>query len=576
MVSARPAMHHELGIFTGKVKSFNMKTGYGFIECPSLKSQGYQDVFLHTSQLQQFVVGNSVRFTAYLSSKGHPQAKDLQLDGASPPSTVNLGTFTGVVKSFFPDKGYGFISSAKLRAQGYEMDTFLHHSQLSRFQTGSVVRFEAYLDVKGRLKARHLQSADTDDFRVGALVVARQALQALCGGYLSLEVGLELEVLYIGSTHDAEESGWLYAQRCADGSEGWVPCHAVELNDGRSGGGRVSNEDNQVAPLEAVSPSEPAMNTNQHVAISNALAYGTGATAQAESFGHADEVPAAADAQTPPPRCPPPGRPCPEVIANCHLDTSQEPLDDCLERPTCGLQRNFGAVAPRGVELLGASAPAGTDWRYPLYDVDRNAFVGHAAGAVAEARAQHLLAVVMNGLDELCWDRPANGLGAMSRGTKWMVRSGCQCPYRYGGVTVQPVSFPPWMQEVLQACMPACGLPENASWPNSCNLNCYADGSDGVDWHADDEPLFQGTNGNCRIISLSLGETRTFEVRLRDEAGSGGCQIRLRSGDLCTMEGLVQRHYVHRVPKASGKHLRLRLNLTWRWIVVHDPRRCGL
>merc|ERR1712107_154362 len=75
--------------------------------------------------------------------------------------------------------------------------------------------------------------------------------------------------------------------------------------------------------------------------------------------------------------------------------------------------------------------------------------------------------------------------------------------------------------------MPLCGLPNPRSWPNSCNLNCYADGSDSIDWHADDEPLFQGQALDCRIISLSLGEVRTFELKLAEEAeaGTSKCQL---------------------------------------------------
>ena len=58
----------------------------------------------------------------------------------------------------------------------------------------------------------------------------------------------------------------------------------------------------------------------------------------------------------------------------------------------------------------------------------------------------------------------------------------------------------------MQRRMPACGLPDAAQWPNSCNLNCYADGTDSIDWHADDEDLFRGLVSDCRIISLSLGQ----------------------------------------------------------------------
>mmetsp|Transcript_100485 Transcript_100485/g.324022 ORF Transcript_100485/g.324022 Transcript_100485/m.324022 type:complete len:120 (-) Transcript_100485:323-682(-) len=109
-------------------------------------------------------------------------------------------------------------------------------------------------------------------------------------------------------------------------------------------------------------------------------------------------------------------------------------------------------------------------------------------------------------------------------------------------------------------------------WPNCCNLNLYEDGGMSVGWHADDEQLFLGRMKDCPIISLSLGQTRTFELRPNEpeEAEPPSCRIELRSGDLVTMEGLMQKHYQHRVPreKATGP----RINLTWRWIRKHALR----
>jgi len=68
-----------LGKFMGSIKSFNPKSGYGFIECPDLKAQGHQkDVFLNHQQLGEFEVGASIQFTAFLNNKGCPQAKDLE------------------------------------------------------------------------------------------------------------------------------------------------------------------------------------------------------------------------------------------------------------------------------------------------------------------------------------------------------------------------------------------------------------------------------------------------------------------------------------------------------------------
>merc|ERR1712224_979083 len=81
--------------------------------------------------------------------------------------------------------------------------------------------------------------------------------------------------------------------------------------------------------------------------------------------------------------------------------------------------------------------------------------------------------------------------------------------------------------------------------------NLYEDGGMSVGWHADDEELFQGRTDDCPILSMSLGQMRTFELR-PNELGEGdrACyRVELRSGDLLTMEGLVQKHYQHRVPR---------------------------
>jgi len=78
-----------LGEFEGYVKSFNPKSGYGFIDCEDLRSFGCQhDVFLHHQQLGEFEVGARVLFTAYMNSKGQPQAKDLKPLGGESLATA--------------------------------------------------------------------------------------------------------------------------------------------------------------------------------------------------------------------------------------------------------------------------------------------------------------------------------------------------------------------------------------------------------------------------------------------------------------------------------------------------------
>ncbi|OLP76421.1 hypothetical protein AK812_SmicGene43643 [Symbiodinium microadriaticum] len=146
-------------------------------------------------------------------------------------------------------------------------------------------------------------------------------------------------------------------------------------------------------------------------------------------------------------------------------------------------------------------------------------FLRAGKGGIDADTAKRWANLVKDGIEDAGgWDRPQGNLGTMSRFTKWLVRSGCSCPYRYGGAVVDATPFPPFMNELMDVVMPLCGFPkeEAEDWPNSCNVNLYADGTDYLDWHADDEPLFGGRHGDCCIISLSLGQERPFQLRLTD------------------------------------------------------------
>jgi len=67
-----------LGTLEGQIKSFNDKSGYGFINCPEVVELGYKDVFLHYNQLGEFRVGDWVKFTAFINKKQNVQAMELE------------------------------------------------------------------------------------------------------------------------------------------------------------------------------------------------------------------------------------------------------------------------------------------------------------------------------------------------------------------------------------------------------------------------------------------------------------------------------------------------------------------
>ena len=106
------------------------------------------------------------------------------------------------------------------------------------------------------------------------------------------------------------------------------------------------------------------------------------------------------------------------------------------------------------------------------------------------------------------------------------------------------------------------------SLPNACNVNLYEGGSDAVGWHADDEAIFDAVRTPTTIVSLSLGCTRMFEFSPREDP-QAITRIELGSGDILTMEGLMQKHYLHRVPVQPTLD-GIRVNVTWRWITQHQ------
>mmetsp|Transcript_51270 Transcript_51270/g.146395 ORF Transcript_51270/g.146395 Transcript_51270/m.146395 type:complete len:786 (+) Transcript_51270:68-2425(+) len=221
-----------------------------------------------------------------------------------------------------------------------------------------------------------------------------------------------------------------------------------------------------------------------------------------------------------------------------------------------------------GLQLVGEVAPANSRWSYPLRDDRLRCYAASLPGAVDRVVAARLLETARQ---EVEWQQPEGRFGKIPRKTAWMVKAPCSCKYRYGGLEVKPSPFSAWVQEAMAICMPHCGLSNPECWPNSCNLNLYDDGADSVAWHADDEPVFCGKKADCCIISLSLGASRRFDIRPVN-GSADMCTLELASGDLCTMEGMTQKHYLHRVPKEKGAGVGPRVNLTWRWIKAH---RCG-
>jgi alkylated DNA repair dioxygenase AlkB len=228
--------------------------------------------------------------------------------------------------------------------------------------------------------------------------------------------------------------------------------------------------------------------------------------------------------------------------------------------------------AETGLKLIREDCTLpGVAWDYMLNDESRRSFAAFLQCPFNKDQTKQFFDTVKS---EVKWDQPEGPHGPIPRKTAWMVApGGCDCKYRYGRIEVEPQIFPPWMLQLMSVLMPLAGISDPSRWPNSCNLNLYEDGGMSVGWHSDDESLFQGKFNDIRIISFSLGVRRKFEIRANwPEEGERPIRtIMLGDGDLCTMEGMLQKHFQHRVPK-EGNIDGERINLTWRWVVKHTPR----
>lgn len=93
---------------------------------------------------------------------------------------------------------------------------------------------------------------------------------------------------------------------------------------------------------------------------------------------------------------------------------------------------------------------------------------------------------------------------------------------------------------------------------NSCLMNLYHDGSEGMAWHSDDEKTLEG---GAAIASLSFGASRKFAFKHKTSGVKRS--VILESGSLLVMRGPVQQHWQHRLPPTK-KVLTPRINLTFR------------
>ena len=128
--------------------------------------------------------------------------------------------------------------------------------------------------------------------------------------------------------------------------------------------------------------------------------------------------------------------------------------------------------------------------------------------------------------------------------------------YTYSNTTKQALS---WTKELLELKALVEKLTDTKF--NSCLLNLYHDGTEGMAWHSDDE---KSLGKDTTIASLSFGAVRKFSLKHRQSKYT--TSVILVSGSLLTMQGTTQTHWLHALPKSTKVKLP-RVNLTFRTMI---------
>lgn len=128
--------------------------------------------------------------------------------------------------------------------------------------------------------------------------------------------------------------------------------------------------------------------------------------------------------------------------------------------------------------------------------------------------------------------------------------------YTYSNTTKRAL---PWTKELL--ILKAKVEQRTGETFNSCLLNLYHNGNEGMAWHSDAE---KDLKKHAAIGSLSFGAERRFAFKHKETKEK--VQILLEHGSLLVMKDETQNHWQHQLPPTKSISTP-RVNLTFRTIV---------
>lgn len=133
--------------------------------------------------------------------------------------------------------------------------------------------------------------------------------------------------------------------------------------------------------------------------------------------------------------------------------------------------------------------------------------------------------------------------------------------YRYSGTEKRAL---PWTKELLE--LKQLVETQTSETFNSCLLNLYHSGEEGMVWHSDGETDLKK---NGAIASLSFGAERRFLFKHKNTQEK--VEVLLEHGSLLVMKDCTQSFWLHGLPPTK-KVKTSRINLTFRTIISKQKR----
>lgn len=190
----------------------------------------------------------------------------------------------------------------------------------------------------------------------------------------------------------------------------------------------------------------------------------------------------------------------------------------------------------------------------PVNVIQKDGRVTYYNGILATESANNYLHAL---LKKIAWKQDEVNIFGKQIITKRKVAWYADKPYQYtySNSTKQAL---PWIDELLQ--LKKIVEKKSGESFNSCLLNLYEDGSQGMAWHSDAEKELKK---NGAIGSLSLGAKRKFSFK--HKISKQTVSLMLDHGSLLIMKDSIQTHWLHRLPPTKTVN-RPRVNLTFRTI----------